>query len=196
MRDKLTTSDIRNLKAGQPRAVQDWFLDYADIIYTFVFYRVGKDAELADDVVQETFLSALNKIEQYEPQRGTMFTWLTYISKNHIKKALKEKNKYGKYSELWDKIDAKLLSLYEQIATEPLPVEILQKQETIELVHMTLSNIPGNCQQVLEQHYFHKQSLKEMAKANQVSEAAVKSLLHRARIAFKTTFLDIAVAFQ
>ena len=86
--------------------------------------------------------------------------------------------------------------MYEQIATSPLPEEILQKQETIELVHMTLSNIPGNYQQVLEQHYFRKQSLKEMAQANQISEAAVKSLLHRARIAFKTTFLDIAVAFQ
>lgn len=196
MREKLTTSDIRNLKARQPKAVQDWFLNYSDIIYTFVFYRVGKDAELTADVVQETFLSALNKIEQYEPDRGTMFTWLTYISKNHIKKALKERDRYGKYSEFWDKIDAKLLALYKQIATAPLPEEILQKQETIELVHMTLSNIPGNYQKVLEQHYFRKQSLQEIAEANQISEAAVKSLLYRARIAFKTTFLDLAVAFQ
>ena len=196
VREKLTRSDIRNLKAQQPRAIEDWFLDCADVIYTFVFYRVGKDAELAADVVQETFLSALNKIGQYDPDRGTMFTWLTYISKNHIKKALKERNKYGKYSEFWDKIDAKLLVLYKQIAMAPLPEEILQKQETIELVHMTLSNIPGNYQQVLEQHYFCKQSLREIAELNQISEAAVKSLLHRARIAFKTTFLDLAVAFQ
>lgn len=196
MKERLTISDIESLKARQPEAVRGWFLDYADIIYTFVFYRVGKDAELAADVVQETFLSALNKLGRYDPDRGTMFTWLTYISKNHIKKALKERNKYAKYSGLWDKIDGRLLALYKQIATAPLPEEILQKQETVELVHMTLSNIPGNYRQVLQQHYFRKQSLREIAEINQISEAAVKSLLHRARVAFKTTFLELAVAFQ
>jgi RNA polymerase sigma-70 factor, ECF subfamily len=196
VREKLTQLDVRNLRLRETKTIESWFLDYADIIYTFIFYRVGKDPEIAADVVQETFLSALDKIEQYELERGTMFAWLTYISKNYIKKALRERKKYKMYSELWDKIDTKLLAFYTQLATTPLPEEVLQRQETIELVHMTLSNIPGNYRQVLKQHYFCKQSLQEIAMINQVSEAAVKSLLYRARIAFKTTFLNLAVVSQ
>ena len=139
-------------------------------------------------------MSALDKIEQYDIEHGTMFTWLTYLSKNYIKKALRERDKYKTYSELWDKIDTKLLTFYSQLATASLPEEVLQRQETIELVHMTLSNIPGNYQHMLKQHYFCQKTLHEIAMINQISEAAVKSLLYRARIAFKTTFLNLAIA--
>jgi len=196
MRKQSVEIDIKLLKAGEPKTVENWFLKFADAVYGFVLYRVGKDSDLATEVVQETFLTALKRIEQYDLKRGTMHSWLTFISKNCIKKALREKGKYKEYTEIWDRLDKRLLAVYERLATEPLPPEVLERKETSELVHMTLSSIPGNYKEVLRKHYFCGKSLREISELLQINEAAAKALLYRARLAFKTTFLSLAAAFD
>ncbi|MHC4758702.1 MAG: RNA polymerase sigma factor, partial [Planctomycetota bacterium] len=81
---------------------------------------------------------------------------------------------------------------YELIATEPLPDEILEREETAELVRMTLTNIPGNYKVVLTEHYYQQKALREIAVSMGVSEGAVKVMLHRARGAFKAAFLRLS----
>jgi len=46
------------------------------------------------------------------------------------------------------------LRAFEQIATEPLPDELIEKAETAELVQMTLANIPANYKYVLKEYYY------------------------------------------
>ena len=57
---------------------------------------------------------------------------------------------------------------------------------------MALSNLPGSYRSALRQHYFEQRSLREMAATSGSTESAVKSLLHRARLAFKAAFQTIA----
>jgi RNA polymerase sigma factor (sigma-70 family) len=80
------------------------------------------------------------------------------------------------------------------IAAAPLPEEIVVRQETKELVGLALANMPDNYRQVLREHYFERRSLRDLANTHQTTEGAIKSLLHRARLAFKTGFLAIADA--
>lgn len=194
--EKTVSPDIELLRSHDPQAIERWFLEYVDKLYTYVFYRVSGNAELADDIVQETFLLALQKIKNFNPQRGTMLVWLTYLSKNCIKKNLRENNKYKSYSEFWNKIDKGLLTAYKQLATAPLPPEILEHAETVKLVHMTMSSIPGNYQQALTLHYFKGHSLREISRLRQISEGAARILLYRARKAFEITFINLASAGQ
>jgi RNA polymerase sigma-70 factor (ECF subfamily) len=186
-------------KRKKPRAGQEverWFLEHADAIYTFVFYRVGKDEELATDVVQETFLSALERIDDYDPKRGPMLPWLTYTARNCIRKALKQRGRLKSLGDRWEVIDRKLLAAYGELASSPLPDEVLEKEETAELVQMALSNLPGNYRRALQEHYCRQRSLHEIARGLGVTEGAVKSLLHRARLAFKAAFETIANSFE
>jgi RNA polymerase sigma-70 factor (ECF subfamily) len=88
------------------------------------------------------------------------------------------------------------LQAYEQIATEPLPDEILEREETVELVRMTLANIPGNYKVVLTEHYYHQKGLREIAVSMGVSEGAIKVMLHRAREAFKAAFVRLLKSFD
>ena len=184
-------SDIAGLLARDAEAVNKWFHAYCDTLYTFVYYRVGKDSDVAGDVVQETFLQALRKIADYDPQRSSMLVWLTFLSKNNIKKALRAKRRHISYDQGWQEIDRHLLRAYELIATEPLPDEILEREETAELVRMTLANIPGNYKAVLVERYYQQKALKEIAVSLGVSEGAVRVMLHRARNAFKAAFLRL-----
>lgn len=61
---------------------QKWVETYGDYLFSFAKSRV-KDVEYAKDLVQETFLSALAKIDGFKGQ-SSIKTWLTAILKNKI----------------------------------------------------------------------------------------------------------------
>ena len=187
---------LKRLARGNTQAIEQWFNTYSDTLYTFVFYRVGKDPALAADIVQDTFLDGLRRINLYDPDRGSMFTWLTYLSKNFIKRTLRERGREISYERIWQDIDSGLLTAFEQIATEPLPDEVIEKAETAQLVQMTLANIPANYKHVLKQYYYQLKPPKEIAVSVGVSEGAIKTMLYRARQAFKTAFLRLEKSFN
>ena len=189
-------SDLQRLLSRDADAVEKWFGTYCDMLYTFAYYRVGKDADAAAEVVQGTFVQALRKIENYDSRRGSMSVWLTYLCKNNIKKALRARRRGISYERVWQEIDRSLVRAYELIATEPLPEEVLERQETAELVRMTLANIPGNYKLVLTEHYYQQKGLKEIAVSMGISEGAVKVMIHRAREAFKAAFLRLLKSFD
>ena len=192
MDNKSDKKYLAKLRRKQPKAIERWFRNYSDILYTFVFYRVQRDSDLACDIVGETFLEAMGKIELYDPERGSMFAWLTMLSKNHISRALKAKGKLISYDQTWGSLDRDLSRCFERIATEPLPHSVLEQKETAELVQNTLANIPANYNKVLNEYYYHRKPLKEIASLQSTSEGAIKALLYRARIAFKEAFLRIS----
>lgn len=59
-----------------------WVTNYADYLYAYAITRIN-DEEQAKDLVQETFLAALQRIDKFEG-RSTESTWLTAILKNKI----------------------------------------------------------------------------------------------------------------
>lgn len=59
-----------------------WVAAYADYLYGFAITRVN-DEEQAKDLVQETFLAALQKVNGFEGKSSER-TWLTAILKNKI----------------------------------------------------------------------------------------------------------------
>ncbi|WP_316821737.1 sigma-70 family RNA polymerase sigma factor [Pedobacter gandavensis] len=59
-----------------------WTANYADYLYNYAFMRVN-DKEEAQDLVQETFLAALEKTKNFEG-KSTEKTWLTAILKYKI----------------------------------------------------------------------------------------------------------------
>lgn len=181
---------LRQLQAGEPQAVRGWFEQYADSVYTFVYYRVGKDEQTASDIVQETFLDALTRIEQYDPERGSMEAWLTTLSRNFISRALKAKGMVS-LDQMWSNVDSELMTCFERLATEPLPPDVLEKKETKCLVQTTLASIPGNYRKILTLYYHRGLSIRDIASKSNKSDGAVKVLLHRARQAFKEAFLRL-----
>lgn len=59
-----------------------WVSRYADYLYTYAAFRIN-DEHLARDLVQDTFLAALERMGKFEG-RSTEKTWLTAILKNKI----------------------------------------------------------------------------------------------------------------
>ncbi|MEO6915687.1 MAG: sigma-70 family RNA polymerase sigma factor [Chitinophagaceae bacterium] len=76
--------NLKEIKALNGNTVhpEKWVDTYADYLFGFAMKRLD-DSELAKDLVQETFLAALEKNKIFEG-RSSEKTWLTGIMKNKI----------------------------------------------------------------------------------------------------------------
>jgi RNA polymerase sigma-70 factor (ECF subfamily) len=186
--------DLRRLRRRDREEVDRWFDSFSDSVYGFIFYRVGRDADLAGDVAQETFVTALETIDRFDPDRGRMFPWLTFIARNCIRKALRKMGKEGALPDFWENVDRQLPRAIHNLESNILPEELLERKETVELVRLALTNLPFRYQVALHRRYFEDMSLHEMAVLEKSSEGAMKILLHRARQAFRAAFEAISVS--
>lgn len=166
-------------------------------LYRFAFYRVGCDQALAEDVVQETLARALAQLERYEPQRadGSIFGWLTGLARNEIRRLSAERRGLS-LDALWARMDGVLLEIYASLETRPLDDEVLQREETQQMVNATMSQLPPRYRQALEAKYLEGLSVRDIAAAFASTEKAIESLLSRARAAFKTTFGALAESLR
>ena len=185
--------DFSRLCRREKAEVARWFDTFSDPVYGFIFYRVGRDADMAADVAEETFVTALETIDRFDPDRGEMFPWLTYIARNCIRKAMRRRNRDSFLPDFWENID-RLLTRAAVDHGKILLNEHLEQKETAELVRMALTNLPIRYQAALRRHYFEEMSLHEMASLEGSSEEAIKVLLHRARQAFRTAFETISAS--
>lgn len=169
--------------------------EHVDGLYAFVIYRVGNDAEMAEDVVHDTFVQAMDRIAEFDPNRGSIRNWLITLSRNVIRKHLAKRPKGSEdLGAMWERIDRALLQVFEALDESPLGDEVLARKETHELVNMTIANLPDPYGLVLQKKYVGGASLADLARDMSVSEDAVKSLLARARRAFRDTFLTLSEA--
>lgn len=192
---KHTKLQLKKIILGDSGALRDFYNDHVDRLYGFAFYRVGRQPDLAEDVVQDTFIAALDNIETYDPERGSLGHWLCLLSRNIIRTHLTRRRHKEELIAMWDQLDTALADIFESLETTPLTDEILERSETCDLVNMTISNLPEKYQIVLEQKYITGKSVKELAGSLELSEQAVKSLLARARKAFKKTFTTLSRSF-
>ena len=185
---------LRRVTRGDSSALEQFYEQHVDGLYAFVFYRVGRDKTVAEDVVQETFLTALDRMDAYDAERGSVATWLCVLSRNVIRKNLKSNRRSQELQAMWDRIDETLAQVFAALDREPLSDEVIEREETRDLVNVTIAHLPDKYQKILEQKYIGGDSLADLAQQMDVSEDAAKSLLARARRAFRDTFVALSQA--
>jgi RNA polymerase sigma-70 factor (ECF subfamily) len=188
--------DLRAAQRGDRDAISRFYDAHVDGLYAFVFYRVGRDAALAEDVVQETFANALARRADYDPQRGSVGSWLAVLSRNVIRDHLRAHHRTDELVQTWDRIDATLAQTFAAMAERPLPGEVLERAETRDLVHMAIANLPDTYRTALTRKYVDGESLETLAGELGISVDAAKSLLARARRAFRDTFATLSAHFS
>lgn len=186
---------LARARGSDPLALTELYERHVDALWSFVIYRVGRDAELCEDVVQETFLLARERGESFEAERGSFAGWLIGLSRNVIRTHLRRRARAHELSATWERIDATLVQIFQSLDRAPLGDEVLEREETRDLVQMTIANLPDDYREALERKYVRGQSLRELAVEFECSEAAAKSMLARARQAFREAFAALATAF-
>ncbi len=178
---------------GEPGAVKG-LAAALEPLYRFCLYRVGRNRHLCEEVVQETLLRALADLKSYDPGRAgnNIFPWLTGLARNEIHRVLSRERSAVSLETLWANMDRELLAVYARLESEPMGEDLLEREETRQLVNATMSQLPPRYRAALEAKYVEGQSVRTLAEAWSTSEKAVESQLSRARKAFRATFLALA----
>ena len=180
--------------AGVPQAIEALADAVTDPLFRFCLYRVGSDWALAEDVVQDTLVQAIERLDEYIPERcdGQIMAWLCGLARNRIRSLMAQQKRDQSLDQLWDRLDQDLLAAFARLEDEELDTAILQRPETQELVRVTMSQLPEHYSQVLEGKYVQALSVEALAAHLGRSISATEALLKRARAAFRNSFVIIA----
>jgi RNA polymerase sigma-70 factor (ECF subfamily) len=192
-----TTFDARwrqRALSGESAAVTDLAEAMLTPLYGFCLYRVGRNTHLCEEVVQETLCRALRELDHYDPGRcgDNIFPWLTGLARNEISRALAHEKHGVSLDQLWARVDRELLAAYQRLEDEPFSDEVLRREETRELVNVTMSQLPPRYREALEAKYVRGASVRDLAALWRSTEKAAESQLSRARKAFRATFLAVS----
>ncbi|MCE9555692.1 MAG: sigma-70 family RNA polymerase sigma factor [Planctomycetes bacterium] len=162
-------------------------------LYRFCFYRVDRNRHLCEEVVQQTLLTAIERIEQYEPSRSgnEIFGWLTGLARNEIQRVMTLRERTTSLNEMWLNMDRDLVEVFGRIDATTLGTDVLERDETRQMVNAAMSQLPTSYREALEAKYVNGDTVRDMATRWATSEKAVESRLTRAREAFRETFLAL-----
>lgn len=72
---------VARLVAGDATALAQLYDRHADAVFRVAFRRLG-DRQLAEEVLQDTFLTLWNRAELFDPGAGSLIAWLSTIARN------------------------------------------------------------------------------------------------------------------
>jgi len=148
-----------------------FFFEY---FYQHVFrtaYYITQDHQLAEDVVQETFLKAINKLHQLNDE-AKINAWLTQITINTARDLRRKNHRFLNIK------DPDMIS--QQVAKYLLEDLIVEKEDLLTIWRL-VENLPVNTQQVFILHYYYGMNTKEISNAMDIREGTVRIRLSRGR---------------
>ena len=159
---------IEQAKRLDPAAFSTLYKRHVQAIYRYVYYRVG-DVEVAEDLVSEVFLKALEGIESFTYIGVPFSSWLYRIARDRVNEYFRRQAKRAHLP-----LDETLVSAKVEPHTE---VEARLQQEKLRLA---IARLTEDQQQVVILKFIEGLSNATVAQILGKTEGAGKSLQHRA----------------
>ncbi len=158
---------------GDQEAFRLLFERYARPVMSFLYDMVGQ-RELAEDLVQETFVRAYRNLRSLrDPSRFS--TWLFGIARNTARELIRSRIREGHKVELEDD---EVLEVEDGMKTPD--AEFLSK-ELNRVIHKALGELAEDKRLVFTLKILHQRSYEEIAEITGFSIPKLKTDLHRAR---------------
>ncbi|MGH2877737.1 MAG: RNA polymerase sigma factor [Solirubrobacteraceae bacterium] len=141
-----------------------------------VLVRVTGSREAAQDVLQEALVRAWENVGRFEG-RASFFTWLTRIAINESYRAMK---RTGPSVVAWDDAVGERIPSWGS-----RPDEVFESREFLRAVASALDLLPEEHRSAVVLRDVEGLSTAEAAQALGIEEAALKSRLHRGRMALR-----------
>jgi RNA polymerase sigma-70 factor (ECF subfamily) len=148
--------------------------------------RLLADHALAEDVVQEAFISAFRGLDKFQ-NRSTLRTWLHRITVNTALMKLRQLKRLAEqpideYLPEFDKNECRIEAAWQAIRSTE---EIVANEQHRSLIHTAINQLPDAYRIVLLLRDIEGYDTSEVAQLLDISESNVKVRLHRARAALK-----------
>jgi len=170
---------ITAAQRGDQKAFVELCGRHSGVTKTKIF-SIVRNHEDAEDALQDTLLRAYTHLSSF--RRSCRFsTWLTAIGVNSALMILRKRRLRRETSATASSLDKDTVEIQEFVDRSPGPEAIYLRQQTILLVRREVEKLLPSLRSAVDHYYGSDCSLKEAAKAQQISLAAAKSRLGRVR---------------
>lgn len=164
-----------------------WVDRYGDYLYRFAYVRLG-NREVAEDVVQETLMAAIQSWRNFEG-RSTVRTWLVSILKrkiiDNIRKVSSRRLASVTAEEALEGFNG--LGLWNVILKDwaRKPDELLEQQRFMDALRECVAGLPERSRSVLTMATVDGMEGSEICEIMKISKENLWVLIHRARMALR-----------
>lgn len=175
----------------------NWVTLYADYLLRYAMFRLN-DEILCEDLVQETFLSALKAKDNFKGNSSEK-TWLTSILKNKIIDEYRKKSKSTtalEDIEPEEEFDARFFEpnfvneyywkkeQYPQDWRANAMDKMIHK-EYLQILRLCIGNLNGTQTGILQAKYFEEESSEKICKDFNISKSNYWVLIHRINLTLR-----------
>lgn len=153
--------------------------------------RLVRDPDEVQNLVQETFLQALRKVEKFRGE-SLLSTWLCAIGINLARVSLRRSSR----TNVMDEADIEALQPRfdadgHTIAAYPLwhPEQGLMRKEQIRILHEAIERLPEDYRLAITLRDLEELPMEEVARMLEITEGNLRVRLHRARNALRNLLI-------
>jgi RNA polymerase sigma-70 factor (ECF subfamily) len=176
---------VRRTAAGDADAFGTLYRRKRPDVYRFVLHMTA-DPGVAEDVVQDAFMTVMRDAGRFDPARGAVTPWLCGIAKNHLRQRLARDRRLEPLAH--DEEPTAATS-----AQEPETLGGLIRAEQLEWLRRAVLSLPLRYREVVVLCDLEELSYQDAADSLSCAVGTVRSRLHRGR-ALLAAKLTAAVA--
>jgi RNA polymerase sigma-70 factor (ECF subfamily) len=142
------------------------------------------DIDLAKDFVQDTFLSAITKLDTFE-ERSSIRTWLTSIlNRKMIDYWRKAETKYtDPVSSFFESDTHKQHWLVDKNGlSEPSIVDKMEEQDTVDELKICLDSLPSKWRGIISSKYLDEKESDQICNDFDITPSNLWVIMHRAKL--------------
>jgi RNA polymerase sigma-70 factor (ECF subfamily) len=159
--------------AGNEDAIETFVREYEAGVFRLALSILGDEAE-ANEVTQETFLSALRALPSYQ-EKKSLKAWLYTIALNHSRSHLRKRK-------ILERLHSTLTGIFHlEAEKQDSPEEAVIQNEKEAMLWRSLNQLDERHRIVVVLRYFHELPIAEISEILSVNEGTVHSRLHNAR---------------
>lgn len=170
---------VKKAKQGDKKAFAKLVSDYSERIYNLAL-RILRNREDAEDVLQETFLTVLQKLNTFDG-RSNFFTWIYRIATNASLMKLRKKKLV--FTELTD--NPEMGQRFEDqvfVDWSQDPSMNIQNREIKKIIDQAINELSDIYRTVFILRDIEQLSIRDTSKILNITEENVKIRLRRARL--------------
>jgi RNA polymerase sigma-70 factor (ECF subfamily) len=176
----------QNISEDVNAVAANWVETHGDYLFNFAVGQV-RDANLAEDLVQETFLAALKSQNNFSG-RSSERTWLVSILRHkiydHLRKTCRERavrvDPLPAHEDS-EAFDESMLWIHEMATEATSPSHRIELAEFREQLERAMGKLPPRIARVFQLYSVEERSNHEVCERLNISESNLWVMLHRAR---------------
>lgn len=159
--------------AGDAYAIEMFVREYETGVFRLALSIVGDQAE-ANEITQETFISALRSLSSYQ-EKKSLKAWLYTIALNQSRSVLRKRKSRARLGSILTSI------FHVETQKQVLPEDAIIQNEKEAILWQSLNQLDERFRTVVILRYFHELSVAEISDILSVNEGTIHSRLHSAR---------------